>query len=115
MVSHPGLLERAVSSQSESILIAGYYGFGNTGDEAILAAICDDLRERQPDVKLVVVSGDPAATEATHGVTSVAWTDISQLIAAVSASGLERVMNCHTTEAMDLTNLASIRMAKATK
>lgn len=48
------------------VLLSGYYGFGNLGDEAILSALARDLRERGHDVE--VLSADPAATRALHGV-----------------------------------------------
>ena len=75
-----------MSEQPKRILISGYYGFGNTGDEAILAAICRDLRAVQPGVKLTVLSGDPGATRSMHRVSSILWTDISKASAAVSAA-----------------------------
>ncbi len=50
------------------ILISGYYGFGNAGDEAILAGTLDGLRRRVPDCELAVLSNDPAATRGGHGV-----------------------------------------------
>jgi polysaccharide pyruvyl transferase CsaB len=57
------------------ILLAGYYGFGNAGDEAILASIVAHLRELCPDAMITVVSGDPQATARTHGVEAVFWRD----------------------------------------
>ncbi len=50
------------------LLISGYYGFGNIGDEAILAAILEQLRLRRPADELVVLSGNPRRTEAQYGV-----------------------------------------------
>ena len=41
------------------ILIAGSYGMGNTGDEAILASILDQLRTKIPQAIFRVVAGDP--------------------------------------------------------
>jgi polysaccharide pyruvyl transferase WcaK-like protein len=49
-------------------VISGYYGFGNVGDEAILAGLLQGFRELAPEATLTVLSGDPAATEAEHGV-----------------------------------------------
>jgi polysaccharide pyruvyl transferase CsaB len=68
------------------ILIAGYYGFGNLGDEAILTALLDTLRA---DFAPIVVSGNPTATQAAYGVEAVLWNDIPALKdAAARATGI---------------------------
>ncbi len=48
-------------SHSPPILISGYYGFGNTGDEAILQATIQGLR-RRGHTNIAVLSADPAGT-----------------------------------------------------
>ncbi|MET3684217.1 polysaccharide pyruvyl transferase CsaB [Alkalibacillus flavidus] len=53
------------------VVISGYYGFYNIGDEAILRSIVQRLRVEEPDVEIVVLSGDPRDTEARHGVTAI--------------------------------------------
>jgi len=53
------------------LVISGYYGYGNTGDEAILAALTDELRRRYPDVQLTVLSADPEATARQYGVEAI--------------------------------------------
>lgn len=50
------------------LLLSGYYGFGNTGDEAILEAVVAGIRRSVPDAELCVLSADPAATAARHDV-----------------------------------------------
>lgn len=50
------------------IALSGYYGFGNAGDEAVLAATIAGLRERLPDCEPVVFSNDPEATTAAHEI-----------------------------------------------
>jgi polysaccharide pyruvyl transferase CsaB len=52
-------------------LISGYYGFGNAGDEAILAGLVQGFRRLDPSVELTVLSKDPLATESEHGVLAV--------------------------------------------
>ncbi len=47
-------------------LLSGYYGFGNAGDEAVLAAILEAVSAQSPGERFIVTSGDPAATEACH-------------------------------------------------
>jgi len=50
------------------VLLGGYFGFGNVGDEAILAATLDGLRARLPDAQFSVLSGDPEQTRRAYGV-----------------------------------------------
>ncbi len=52
------------------VLVSGYYGFGNLGDEALLAGLIGGLSRygHQP----VILSGDPAASRALHGVPAAA-------------------------------------------
>ncbi|HLQ63699.1 MAG TPA: polysaccharide pyruvyl transferase CsaB [bacterium] len=50
------------------VVISGYYGFGNAGDEAVLAGILDALRSHLPNADVVVLSGNPTQTHRLHGV-----------------------------------------------
>ena len=54
-----------------NILISGYYGFDNIGDESILRAVINGIRERVPDCRLTVLSHAPAATREKYGVEAV--------------------------------------------
>lgn len=56
------------------IVISGYYGFGNVGDEAVLAAMLGPLRSRLPDARISVLSARPASTRRLHNVHSIART-----------------------------------------
>ncbi len=58
-----------------SVLVTGYYGFGNTGDEAILAALVAGIRGRIPSARITVLSGDPGQTEQRHRVDAAPWRD----------------------------------------
>ena len=53
------------------IVISGYYGFGNAGDEAMLAAIITAIRKEEAGATITVISGNPAQTRAKHGVEAV--------------------------------------------
>jgi polysaccharide pyruvyl transferase CsaB len=55
----------------KKVIISGYYGFGNIGDEAILSAMVKALRSRMPDLDIVVLTQNDAHTEAAYGVRSV--------------------------------------------
>lgn len=56
-------------------VVSGYYGFGNAGDEALLEAMLAAWRRVRPHTRFIVLSGDPPATEARHGVEAVVRTD----------------------------------------
>lgn len=71
-----------------SILLSGYYGFGNTGDEAILTATVKALRKASPHVKIMVLSRTPEDTSKTYGVESFQRMCLSQVLSAMKRSDL---------------------------
>ncbi len=68
------------------ILIAGYMGFGNAGDEAILASMLEGFRALPVPVDFTVVSGNPAETSRRYSVSAVPWQDPLALADAVRIS-----------------------------
>lgn len=55
----------------KKIVISGYYGFGNAGDEAVLAAIIKSLKDIQTDIEITVLSANPEQTISTYRVSAV--------------------------------------------
>ncbi len=53
------------------IVVSGYYGFANAGDEAMLAAMIEALTDIDPTLKITVISGNPEDTRRRHGVAAV--------------------------------------------
>ena len=53
------------------VVLSGYYGFNNLGDDAVLAATVDALRARRPDVEIAVLSAAPEATGRAFAVEGV--------------------------------------------
>jgi polysaccharide pyruvyl transferase CsaB len=70
------------------ILISGYYGYANPGDEAILTVLLSELRRNIPDAAVSVISGAPERTAADHGVNAILWSDPSAIGEAVKQSDL---------------------------
>lgn len=65
------------------IVISGYYGFENIGDEAILYAIIQSLRKERPEIEITVLSNDPEITAKRYDVKAVnRWKlpDVTQAI-----------------------------------
>ena len=63
-----------------NILISGYYGSKNGGDEAMLAAMLEVLREMDSDLKFTVISLNPEYTKKRHNVDAVKWLDIFSIV-----------------------------------
>ncbi|EGO62313.1 polysaccharide pyruvyl transferase CsaB [Acetonema longum] len=70
------------------VVLSGYYGFTNSGDEAMLAAIIHDLRVIDPAVAVTVISGHPADTEDRHKVKAIYRLDMIEIVRAISRSDL---------------------------
>lgn len=54
-----------------NILISGYYGYSNAGDEAILEVLCQSIHRAHPAADITVLSGSPGTTEAVYGCHAV--------------------------------------------
>ncbi|WP_088104291.1 polysaccharide pyruvyl transferase CsaB [Halalkalibacter urbisdiaboli] len=67
------------------LVLSGYYGFDNVGDEAILYSIISAFRELDPKIELTVLSNQPEKTAKQYGVQAVnRWklSDIAKVIKA---------------------------------
>ncbi len=65
------------------ILLSGYYGFGNLGDEALLEIIVAELRTRFPLAEIDVLSAQPEATAHALGVFATQRADLAQVRRAI--------------------------------
>ena len=70
------------------IVISGYYGFNNAGDEALLTAILASLRAIEPDADITVISGNPGNTIAKHQVKSLYRFAAVRLLRAIGEADL---------------------------
>jgi len=53
------------------IMISGYYGFNNTGDEAILKSMVVAFKKKIPQIKIIVLSQSPLQTSQTYQVKAI--------------------------------------------
>ncbi len=49
-------------------VLSGYYGFNNSGDDALLLALINDLKEQKNDVRVAVLSSSPMQTKKRYKV-----------------------------------------------
>ncbi len=54
----------------KKLVISGYYGFNNLGDEAILHAMLEEIKTWDEDLNVTVLSSNENFTSQTHGVLS---------------------------------------------
>ena len=70
------------------IIISGYYGFGNSGDDAILMALINDLRMLKNDVKILVLSMNPNETKKIYKVDAISRINIIKICIAMRQAKL---------------------------
>ncbi|HSF40187.1 MAG TPA: glycosyltransferase, partial [Thermoanaerobaculia bacterium] len=75
---------------AKTLLVIGYYGDGNTGDEAVLTSMLRGISAGRQDLRFVVpaYSADPARLRETHGVDSFPFKDIGRMLDAVDEADL---------------------------
>lgn len=65
------------------IVISGYYGFCNAGDEAMLSAMIGAFWDLEPGIRITVISGNPKDTAERHGVQAVHRFDLAGIARAL--------------------------------
>ena len=112
-----------------NIVMSGYYGFQNAGDDAVCYAIIEALRQEMPACDITVLSNDPELTEKTYGVSACdrwklkeVWRALRRTDLLVSGGGsllhgiaplLEKHTRIHTVIAEDPVNCVAIGTGKS--
>lgn len=103
-----------------NLLIAGYHGFGNCGDEAILLAMTTNIRAMAPDVEITALSYKPEFTKTEYNVKAVQRFNFAEVLKTIRHSDI--VLSGGGTLLQDGTStrsliyyLAIIKMAKLFK
>lgn len=68
------------------VVISGYYGFDNLGDEAILKSIIIALKEADKNIEITVLSNNPTKTEKNYNVKSVNRWNINKIYKEIISS-----------------------------
>ncbi|WP_100009952.1 polysaccharide pyruvyl transferase CsaB [Lentibacillus sediminis] len=71
------------------VVLSGYYGYDNVGDEAILLSIIGSLRQVNPEIEITVLSSNPASTARSYMVNAVNSRNVLEISQAIrNADGL---------------------------
>ncbi|MFV0503160.1 MAG: polysaccharide pyruvyl transferase CsaB [Lachnospirales bacterium] len=83
------LYEKVAYSQKEiDVMISGYYGFRNNGDDILLKSIVDNLKKEKPNIKIVVLSKIPKETSEIYSVQSINRFNIFKITRALKRTNL---------------------------
>lgn len=99
------------------VVISGYYGFGNCGDDSVLMAIISGLKKRFPKIRITVLSKNPRETEQMYSVRAISRTnlfDIRRIMrkSALLISGGGSLIQDVTSDKSLVYYLSVIRMAQ---
>lgn len=72
----------------KKIIMSGYFGFSNSGDDAILKSIIESFKALDPSLNIRVLSKDPSLTEREYDVKSIDRFNIFNLIKKIKDSDM---------------------------
>ena len=70
------------------VMISGYYGFGNMGDDSILETMIGKLRKYAPDIKITALTRHPKENEKEFGVRCISRTNLLSIIREMRRSSV---------------------------
>ncbi len=70
-MAEDALAAYAAVQPGDRVVLSGYYGFHNAGDEAILGELVGSVRRLSPGAEITVLSKDPKGTAAAHGCRAI--------------------------------------------
>lgn len=105
-----------VRKKKYQVVMSGYYGFSNEGDDAILRAIQQSITQASDEIHLAVLSNDPEETQKQYGVEAaprMSWRSVRKVLkrSDVLLSGGGSLMQDRTSTRSLLYYLAIMRQA----
>ena len=73
---------------TRKVVLSGYYGFDNIGDEAVLYSIISLLKKNIPNVQITVLSNNPDKTSILYQVEAVNRWNLKKIISVIKKSDL---------------------------
>lgn len=76
----------ATSERPRRIVVSGFFGARNTGDELILRAMIEGVSSERKNIQLIVASEQPATVERLHGCPAFQRSDVAAMDAEMSVA-----------------------------
>lgn len=76
------------NNKKYDVMISGYYGFDNSGDDSILNAIVNNLKELKPDINILALSNNPQQTSSTYCINSIHRFDVIKIFRKLKHTSL---------------------------
>ena len=78
-------MSRRSGGKGQKVVISGYYGYNNCGDEAVLLSMINAMKKLRPDARIIVLSRNPSMTRVSYGVEAVnRWNPASIVLQLLS-------------------------------
>ncbi len=74
--------------KKEEIIISGYYGFKNSGDDALLEAVINDIKAHKESPNITVLSANPRETAQRYRVRAINRLNLFSLMKHMKKAGL---------------------------
>lgn len=76
------------SKRNFDVIISGYYGFNNFGDDAMLLSIIDGLKQKNKYIRILVLSHRPIDTRLNYEINSIHRMNMSKMVKYMRKSKL---------------------------
>ncbi|MCI8387250.1 MAG: polysaccharide pyruvyl transferase CsaB [Clostridiales bacterium] len=70
------------------VILSGYYGFENLGDDALLTSMIERIRELDPDIRITVLTNSPKETAEVCGVKTINRFNIAAIMSEMKHAKL---------------------------
>ncbi len=88
--THIDIYQKILSDYKDKMrydyIISGYYGYKNSGDDALLLAISNELKKQKSDVRVAVLSANPKETEKTYRIDAINRFNIFKILSNLKKS-----------------------------
>ncbi len=83
---YSAILRDYKDKKTYDVIVSGYYGYKNSGDDALLLGMINSLKEQKPDIRIAVLSKNPCITKNDYALDSFSRFNIFQVRKGIKSS-----------------------------